>query len=162
MDNWISRRWVCPYFYLLSIIRKLIHWNVWRIKKLKKRISIQNNDNKCFLWCYIRHLNQLKIHLERITKADRRMVNNLDYVDIKFPVSKKDYWGRFRGGHEGRVSPPSFSLNRLFFASHFEELQTVFIEVKLIINNALLTYVCPNTIKTYLTPNYLLFGRQLL
>ena len=60
------------------------------------------------------------------------------------------------------MPPPSFSLNRLFFASHFEELQTVFIEVKLIINNALLTYVCPNTIKTYLTPNHLLFGRQLL
>ena len=108
MDNWISRRWVCPYFYLLSIIRKLIHWNVWWIKKLKKRISIQNNDNKCFLWCYIRHLNQLKIHLERITKADRRMVNNLDYVDIKFPVSKKDYWGRFRGGTRDACPHPLF------------------------------------------------------
>ena len=27
----------------------------------------------------------------RIAKADRRMVNDLDYVNIKFPVSKKDY-----------------------------------------------------------------------
>ena len=27
----------------------------------------------------------------RIQKADRRMVNDLDYVDIKFPVSKRDY-----------------------------------------------------------------------
>ena len=33
---------------------------------------------------------------------------------------------------------------------------------KMIINNAPLTYVYPNTIKTYLTPNQLLFGRQLL
>ena len=32
----------------------------------------------------------------------------------------------------------------------------------MIINNAPLTYVYPNTIKTYLTPNQLLFGRQLL
>ena len=30
------------------------------------------------------------MHPEAITKADRRMVNNLDHVDIKFPVSK-DY-----------------------------------------------------------------------
>ena len=43
-----------------------------------------------------------------------------------------------------------------------EGLQTVLIKVKLIINNAPLTYVYLNTIKTYLTPNHLLFGRQLL
>ena len=36
------------------------------------------------------------------------------------------------------------------------------IEVKLIINNAPLTYVYPSTIETYLTLNHLLFGRQLL
>ena len=58
----------------------------------KDLINIKNNDNKCFLWCHIRHLNPLKIHPERITKTDRRMDNNLDYVDIKFPVSKKDYF----------------------------------------------------------------------
>ena len=51
--------------------------------------------------------------------------------------------------------------NNLLFCDHFEELQTVFIEVKLI-NSAPLTYLYPNTIKTYLTPNLLLFGRQLL
>ena len=38
-----------------------------------------------------RHLNLLKKHPERITKADKRMVNDLDYVDIKFLVSKKNY-----------------------------------------------------------------------
>ena len=57
---------------------------------------------------------------------------------------------------------PLFFAITCFFCSHFEELQTVFIEVKLIINTAPLTYVYPNTIKTYLTPNHLLFGRQLL
>ena len=50
----------------------------------------------------------------------------------------------------------------VFFCDHIEELQTVLIEVKLIINNIPLTYVYPNTIKTYLTPNHLLLGRQLL
>ena len=28
---------------------------------------------------------------EKMQKADIRMVNDLDYVDVKFPVSKKDY-----------------------------------------------------------------------
>ena len=37
------------------------------------------------------------------------------------------------------------------FSDHFEELQTVSIGVKLIIKNTPLTYVYPNTIKTYLT-----------
>ena len=35
-------------------------------------------------------------------------------------------------------------------------------EVELIINNAPLTYVHPNTIETFATPNHLLFGRHLL
>ena len=52
--------------------------------------------------------------------------------------------------------------NHLLFCNHFEELQTVLSEVELIINNAPLTYDYPNTIGTCLTPNHLLFGRQLL
>ena len=39
------------------------------------------------------------------------------------------------------------------------EMNLEFTEVKLIINNATLAYVCPNTIKTYLTPIHLLFVR---
>ena len=57
----------------------------------KGLINIKNNDNKCFLWCRIRHLNPLKIHPERITKVDKKMINDLDYEGIKLPVSKKDY-----------------------------------------------------------------------
>ena len=56
---------------------------------------------------------------------------------------------------------PIFS-NHLLFCNHFEQLQTVLCEVELVINNAPLTYVYPNTIKKSLTPNHLLFGRQLL
>ena len=39
------------------------------------------------------------------------------------------------------VLPPPFISNHLFFFVNFEELETVLIEVKLIINNAPLTYV---------------------
>ena len=54
-------------------------------------INIKNSDNKCFFWCRIRHWNPLKIHPERITKADKNMVHDLDYEDIDFPISKKDF-----------------------------------------------------------------------
>ena len=56
---------------------------------MKGMINIKNN-NKCFFWCHIRHLNPLKIHPERIANAEN-MINNLDYEGIKFPVSKKDF-----------------------------------------------------------------------
>ena len=54
---------------------------------MKGLISIKNNDNKCFLCCYIRHLNSVKIHPERTTKADKNTVNDLDYEGIEFPIS---------------------------------------------------------------------------
>ena len=33
----------------------------------KGLINMKNNDQKCFLWCQVRHFNSLKIHPERIT-----------------------------------------------------------------------------------------------
>ena len=35
----------------------------------KGMINIKSNDNKCFLWCHVRHLNLLKKHPERINKT---------------------------------------------------------------------------------------------
>ena len=37
----------------------------------KGLINIKNKDQKCFLWCHVRHINPLKEHPERITKIDR-------------------------------------------------------------------------------------------
>ena len=45
---------------------------------MKGLINVKNSDNKSFLWCDIRHLNPLKIHPERMIKADKNMVNDLD------------------------------------------------------------------------------------
>ena len=70
-------------------------------------------------------------------------------------------WRMNRGGFRGGARPPIFCNHKLF-CDHFKELRTVSIEVKLIFNNAPLTCVYPNTIKTNLIPNHLLFGRQLL
>ena len=59
---------------------------------MKGLINIKNNGSKYFLWCHIRNLNGPKIHPERITKADKDMVSDLDYKCINFTVSKKDYY----------------------------------------------------------------------
>ena len=38
----------------------------------KGLINIKNNDQKCFLWCQVRHVNLVKIHPERITRDDKK------------------------------------------------------------------------------------------
>ena len=54
-------------------------------------INIKTNDPKCFLWCHVRHINTVKIHPERITQNDKKLVNDLDYDKIGFPVREKDF-----------------------------------------------------------------------
>ena len=58
---------------------------------IKGLINIKYNDQKCFLWCHAMHINQDKIYLERITRKDRVLANNIDYGGIKFPVDKEDF-----------------------------------------------------------------------
>ena len=43
------------------------------------------------LWCYVKHINPVKIHPERITWEDKKLVNNLNYDGIDFPVREKDF-----------------------------------------------------------------------
>ena len=39
-----------------------------------------------FLWCHVRHINP-----ERIKKVDKKLVSDLDYDGIEFPVREKDF-----------------------------------------------------------------------
>ena len=57
----------------------------------KGLINIKNKDQKCFLWCHVRHINPLKEHPERITKIDKKIACSLNYDEIKFPVEEKDF-----------------------------------------------------------------------
>ena len=57
----------------------------------KGLVNNQNFDNKCFLWCHVRHLNCDGKTLWRISGKDREIAESLSYSGIKFPVSKKDY-----------------------------------------------------------------------
>ena len=52
----------------------------------KGLINIKNNDQKCFLWCHVRHINPTQDHPGRIKKTDRRIASNLNHDRIEFPV----------------------------------------------------------------------------
>ena len=102
IDNWISEgsSWVtdstdganvndsiysllsgCSYVKLPDKLRNL----------RKDLINITNGDNKCLFWCHFRNYYPLETHPERVTKFERQMVDNLDYGDVNFTVSKKNY-----------------------------------------------------------------------
>ena len=53
-------------------------------------MNIQNDDQKIFLWCHVRHINPVKIHPEKIKRKDKKLVSDLDYDGIEFPGREKD------------------------------------------------------------------------
>ena len=57
----------------------------------KGLINMKNEDNECFRWCHIRHLNPQDKDPQRIKKSDKEYVKNLDYSGIEFPVTTKQY-----------------------------------------------------------------------
>ena len=57
----------------------------------KGLINIRNNDQKCFLWCHVRHINPSKEHPGKIKGVDRRLASNLNYDRTEFPVKENDF-----------------------------------------------------------------------
>ena len=57
----------------------------------KGLINIKNKDQKCFLWCHVRHVNPTKEHRARIKNTDKKIAEKLDYDRIEFPVQEKDF-----------------------------------------------------------------------
>ena len=56
----------------------------------KGLINLRNTDNKCFMWCHVRHLYRVSDNASRIKKVDKKIANALDYGSVKFPVKVKD------------------------------------------------------------------------
>ena len=56
----------------------------------KGLINLQNDDNKCFLWCHVRHINPVKKDPQRITQKDRGIEKTLDYTGVTFPVTIRE------------------------------------------------------------------------
>ena len=55
------------------------------VKKFKKElINIRNNDQMCFVWCHVRHINPVKIHPEKITQEDKKLLNSINYDKVGF------------------------------------------------------------------------------
>ena len=61
------------------------------INSSKGLINMKNEDNECFRWCHIRHLNPQDKDPQRIKKSDKEYIKNLDYSGIEFPVTTKQY-----------------------------------------------------------------------
>ena len=57
----------------------------------KGLINIKNKDDEWFRWCHIRHLNPQEKDPQRIKKEDKKMINELNYEGIEFPISQKYY-----------------------------------------------------------------------
>ena len=57
----------------------------------KGLINLKNEDDECFRWCHIRHLNPQEKDPQRIKKSDKKMVEQLNYEEIEFPVAVKQY-----------------------------------------------------------------------
>ena len=53
----------------------------------KGLINMKNEDEECFRWCHIRHLNPQIKYPERIEKEDKRSIEGLNYEGIEFPIS---------------------------------------------------------------------------
>ena len=51
---------------------------------------MQNEDNKCFLWCVLRVLNPKDNHPERVDKELKLKENTLNMEGIEYHVSLKD------------------------------------------------------------------------
>ena len=104
LDNWINERsgWIIElinsqYLNISTYIPLLGNGDFTELLKEsnnpeKGLINIRNNDNKCLLWCHVRHLNPINDHSTRIKKKkDKRIVDTLNYANINFPVSARDY-----------------------------------------------------------------------
>ena len=78
MDCWINRVSIDQY----STYRPLsgssyMDLSVELRSPRKGLINIKNKDQKCFLWCHVRHINPSKEHPERITKEDINLLSIL-------------------------------------------------------------------------------------
>ena len=59
----------------------------------KGLINIKNKDQKCFLWCHVRHINPSKGNPERILKSDKKFLKYLIMMELSFPCKKKIFAG---------------------------------------------------------------------
>ena len=102
IDKWVSEGsgWVIDRIdshYINVTLYKLLNGSSYielptELRNPKKGlINIKNKDAKCFRWCHIRHLKTQEKDPQRIKKEDKKMINEMNYEGIEFPLSQKHY-----------------------------------------------------------------------
>ena len=100
IDNWINEGSGCIVEFIES---QYINVSTYRslsgssyiklpaeLRSSKKGLTnIKNNDQKCFLWCHVRHINPVKIHPERVTQEDKNLSIILIMMELNFLCEKK-------------------------------------------------------------------------
>ena len=76
-------------FQLIDYCQEVLEIPVEVRSPRKGLINIKNKDQKCFLWCHVRHINPSKEHPERIKKTDKEFAEKLNYDRIEFSVQEK-------------------------------------------------------------------------
>ena len=98
IDKWVSEGsgWVIDRIdshYINVTTYKPLHGSSYmelptELRNPKKGlINIKNKDDECFRCCHIRHLNPQDKDPQRIKKEDKKMINELNYDGIDFPLS---------------------------------------------------------------------------
>ena len=102
IDKWVSEGlgWVIDWIdshYVNVTTYKPLHGSSYielptELRNPKKGlINIKNEDDECFRWCHIRHLNPQEKNPQKIKKEDKKMINELHYDGIDFSLSQKHY-----------------------------------------------------------------------
>ena len=93
-------------------------------------INMKNDDEKCFVWSHIRHLNPKDRRATIITKKDREFESSLDYSGIEFPVKisdidkieRKNSIGISVFGYKGKRQFYPITITKTVYEEHMELL----------------------------------------
>ena len=84
----------------------------------KGLINIKNKDDNCFRWCHVRHLHPQKTNPQRIKKDDKQFIERLDYTNIEFPVSQRQY-NKIEKQNDIRINLVGYEKRTTIPYSHF-------------------------------------------
>ena len=93
-SGWVIQRILNLYFNVVSYVplkgRSYFPLPEELRHSRKGLINLKNTDNRCFLWCHVRHLHPLKKDPQRVTLKDKEIAKTLNYSGVTFPVTIRD------------------------------------------------------------------------
>ena len=93
-SGWVIERILNLYFNVVSYVplkgRSYLPLPEELRNSRKGLINIKNDDNECFRWCHVRHLNPIEKNPQRVTQGDKAVAKKLDYTGVTFPVTIRD------------------------------------------------------------------------